>query len=61
MHAWDGAWYLRAYFDNGDQLGSKNNQECKIDAISQSWSVLSEGGESERSLIGHAIRQFISY
>jgi len=49
-HAWDGDWYLRAYFDNGSPLGSKNNTECKIDAISQSWSVLSEGGDPERSL-----------
>jgi len=48
-HAWDGEWYLRAYFDDGSPLGSKNNDECKIDAISQSWSVLSEGGEPTRS------------
>ncbi|HZX73633.1 MAG TPA: cyclic beta 1-2 glucan synthetase, partial [Cyclobacteriaceae bacterium] len=49
-HAWDGEWYLRAYFDDGSPLGSKNNEECKIDAISQSWSVLSDGGDKERSL-----------
>jgi cyclic beta-1,2-glucan synthetase len=49
LHAWDGDWYLRAYFDDGSPLGSKNNIECKIDAISQSWSVLSGGGEPERS------------
>ena len=49
LHAWDGEWYLRAFFDDGTPLGSKNNAECKIDAISQSWAVLSEGGETERS------------
>ncbi len=49
LHAWDGEWYLRAYFDDGLSLGSKNNSECKIDANSQSWSVLSEGGAPERS------------
>ncbi len=49
-HAWDGEWYLRAYFDDGSPLGSKNNVECKIDAISQSWAVLSDGGDKERSL-----------
>lgn len=48
-HAWDGEWYLRAFFDDGSPLGSKTNIECKIDAISQSWSVLSEGGEIELS------------
>jgi cyclic beta-1,2-glucan synthetase len=46
---WDGHWYLRAYFDNGVTLGSAANAECKIDSISQSWSVLSGGGDPERS------------
>ena len=41
-NAWDGAWYLRAYFDNGDPLGSRNNQECQIDLLCQAWSILSE-------------------
>jgi len=40
-NAWDGAWYRRAYFDDGSALGTHTNEECKIDAISQSWSVLS--------------------
>lgn len=47
--SWDGAWYKRAYFDNGAVLGSVKNSECKIDSISQSWSVLSGAGEPERS------------
>ena len=38
--AWDGAWYLRAYFDNGDPMGSRNNTECQIDLITQAWSIL---------------------
>jgi cellobiose phosphorylase len=48
--AWDGSWYRRAYFDNGDVLGSAGNSECKIDSIAQSWSVISGAGDSERSL-----------
>src|SRR5438045_9253786 len=48
-HAWDGQWYLRAYFDNGEPLGSKTNSECQIDSIPQSWSVISGAGESARS------------
>ncbi|WP_127120528.1 GH36-type glycosyl hydrolase domain-containing protein [Chryseotalea sanaruensis] len=48
-HAWDGDWYLRAYFDDGTPLGSKENLECKIDAISQSWSVLSNVASTERA------------
>ena len=38
---WDGSYYLRAFFDNGDKLGSHENQECKIDLISQSFSIIS--------------------
>jgi cellobiose phosphorylase len=48
-NAWDGKWYRRAYFDNGEPLGSASNAECQIDSISQSWSVLSEAGNPERS------------
>jgi cellobiose phosphorylase len=48
-HAWDGQWYLRAYFDNGEPLGSKTNSECQIDSIPQSWSVISDAGDSARS------------
>ena len=39
--AWDGEWYRRAYYDDGTPLGSAQAQECKIDALSQSWAVLS--------------------
>ncbi|MBK9777272.1 MAG: cyclic beta 1-2 glucan synthetase [bacterium] len=41
QHGWDGGWYRRAYFDDGTPLGSSGNDECRIDSISQSWSVLS--------------------
>jgi cyclic beta-1,2-glucan synthetase len=46
---WDGAWYRRAYFDDGTPLGSADNPECRIDSIAQSWSVLSGAGDHERS------------
>ncbi len=48
-NGWDGAWYLRAYFDDGQPLGSSLNEECQIDSISQSWSVLSGAGGPERT------------
>jgi cyclic beta-1,2-glucan synthetase len=48
-HAWDGAWYLRAWFDDGSPLGSWANPECAIDSIAQSWSVLSGAGDPARS------------
>lgn len=51
-NAWDGEWYRRAYFDNGQPLGSASNEECRIDSIPQSWSVISGAGEPERSQKG---------
>jgi cellobiose phosphorylase len=47
-HAWDGAWYRRAWFDDGTPLGSSQSSECQIDSISQSWAVLSGAGSSKR-------------
>ncbi len=47
--AWDGDWYRRAYFDNGMPLGSKENAEGQIDAIAQSWAVISGAGDPERA------------
>ncbi|MFH0797150.1 MAG: glucoamylase family protein [Candidatus Omnitrophota bacterium] len=59
-HAWDGQWYRRAYFDNGDPLGSAVNDECRIDSISQSWSVLSGAGDARRSRTAmEAVEQFL--
>ncbi len=40
--AWDGAWYLRAFHDDGSEVGSAKSSECHIDSIAQSWAVLSE-------------------
>lgn len=48
-NAWDGKWYKRAFFEDGTPLGSNQNDECKIDSISQSWSVISKAGEDEKS------------
>ncbi|TCO76802.1 GH36-type glycosyl hydrolase domain-containing protein [Chromatocurvus halotolerans] len=47
--AWDGEWYRRAYFDDGTPLGSSDNAECQIDSISQSWAVISGGGDPQRA------------
>ena len=48
-NGWDGEWYRRAYFDDGTPLGSRENAECRIDALSQSWAVLSGAGDAERA------------
>ncbi len=49
ISAWDGEWYRRAYFDDGTPLGSTANDECRIDAIAQSWSVISGAAGPERA------------
>ena len=62
-HAWDGAWYRRAWFDDGSPLGSSESDECTIDSIAQSWSVLSGAGDPLRarqaldSLNEHLVRR----
>ncbi|MCI0586303.1 MAG: hypothetical protein L0323_05630 [Planctomycetes bacterium] len=47
--AWDGAWYRRAFFDDGTPLGSAANDECRIDSLSQSWAVLSGAADRGRA------------
>ena len=56
---WDGAWYRRAFFDDGTPLGSSGSEECRIDAIAQSWSVISGAGDPERR--EQAMRSFEAY
>jgi cyclic beta-1,2-glucan synthetase len=46
---WDGDWYRRAYYDDGFPLGSKQNIDCQIDSLGQSWAVISKGGDPERA------------
>jgi cyclic beta-1,2-glucan synthetase len=61
QEAWDGAWYRRAFFDDGTPLGSAENDECQIDSISQSWAVLSgAGGEKRaRQAMESAVRRLV--
>ena len=46
---WDGDWYRRAYYDNGVMLGSKENDECRIDALAQAWAVISGVAPADRA------------
>ncbi|MBS1102926.1 glycosyl transferase [Gluconobacter sp. Dm-62] len=57
-NAWDGEWYRRAYFDDGSPLGSHLNREGRIDAIAQSWAVISGVGDPERARLAmQAVRE----
>jgi cellobiose phosphorylase len=53
-HGWDGEWYKRAYFDDGTPLGAKENAECRIDSIAQSWSVISGAGDAGKARMAMA-------
>ena len=59
-HAWDGEWYLRAWFDDGTPLGSNSGEECRIDSLSQSWAVFA-GSDQERArrAVDEAVRQLV--
>ena len=48
---WDGRWYKRAITDDGDEIGSINSEECRIDSIAQSWSVISGAGDNDKKFI----------
>jgi cyclic beta-1,2-glucan synthetase len=45
---WDGQWYRRAYYDNGQPMGSQSSDECQVDAIAQAWAVLSGVAPNDR-------------
>ena len=47
--SWDGAWYRRAYFDDGTPLGTHAAEECRIDAIAQAWATISGGADPDRA------------
>lgn len=61
-HGWDGAWYRRAFFDDGTPLGSAANDECRIDSLAQSWAVLcgaadpGRAGRAMQSVEEHLVR-----
>ncbi len=46
---WDGAWYRRAFYDDGTALGSATDSECRIDALAQAWAVISRAAPAERA------------
>jgi cyclic beta-1,2-glucan synthetase len=59
-NGWDGDWYRRAYFDDGTPLGSARNEECKIDSIAQSWSVISGASDPFRMARAmYAVEEFL--
>ena len=62
-HGWDGEWYRRAFDDQGRPWGSRENTECRIDSIAQSWAVISGGGSATRAkdALGAVERELIDW
>lgn len=50
-NAWDGNWFKRAFMDDGTPIGSMENEECRIDGISQSWGVISGAADNDKKFI----------
>ena len=50
-NGWDGRWYKRAFMDDGNILGSIQNEECRIDSIAQSWATISNAGDNDKKYI----------
>ncbi|MFP4662367.1 MAG: GH36-type glycosyl hydrolase domain-containing protein [Halanaerobiales bacterium] len=44
---WDGSWYLRAFDDDGNPLGSKDCEEGQIFLNAQSWAIMSGIADEE--------------
>ena len=60
QHGWDGAWFRRAYFDDGTPLGSAYNTECRIDSIAQSWATLSGAATPDRARQAlHSVSEYL--
>jgi len=52
-HCWDGEWYLRAFFDDGEPMGSAQNAECAIDLLPQVFAVL--GGMPDQNRVNKGL------
>jgi cellobiose phosphorylase len=49
--AWDGAWYARAFDDEGRPIGVASEVRHRINLVPQSWSVIGEVAPPERAEI----------
>ncbi len=48
-YCWDGEWWIRAFRDNGEPVGTHLHDQGKIFINSQTWSVLSDVADEERA------------
>ncbi len=51
--AWNGSWYLRGYWPDGEELGARQGGCCRIDSLAQSWACFcaeTANSKAERAL-----------
>ena len=46
--SWNGAWYLRGWWDDGAPLGGAGASACAIDSVAQSWASFSGAADKQR-------------
>lgn len=49
QNAWDGRWYLCAIDDDGNPIGSKDNDQGRIFLNMQSWAILGDVADADRA------------
>lgn len=47
-YCYDTDHYIRAFYDNGEKMGSYESDECKVDSLTQSFSALSDMSDFQR-------------
>ncbi len=47
-YAWNGKWYLRGFYDDGEPLGDMGAESCETDILTAAWSVLSDMPDKQR-------------
>ena len=47
--AWDGDWYVRCFSDNGDRIGSHENEEGQMFIESQAWALIAGIADEARA------------
>jgi len=47
---WDGDWYIRAFDDDSNPVGSNKNKEGKIDLLAQAWGIMGGVADGKRGV-----------
>ncbi len=52
-YGWDGEWFIRAFKDNGEPVGSSSCKEGKIFLNAQTWAILEDSTSEERKKLAY--------